>query len=246
MSVRVSDVGMTENIDNSKINAAVKAAKEFIYDDFTVGIGTGSTVKFFIQALSELVDKDELDILCIPSSLESQIELAKVGLPTGSLIEESELEIYVDGADIITDDFVLIKGGGGALTMEKIMARASQEFIVIADFSKFPRELNGFPVPIEVLPQAINTIIRPIFDLGGEFKLRYGTGKIGPVVSDNGNIIGDVHFKEPYDPFVMERQITLIPGVVENGIFPDDADRIIIGHPTSSEVVFTRSEGEES
>ncbi len=246
MSVRVSDVGMTENIDNSKINAAVRAAKDFIYDDFTVGIGTGSTVKFFIQALSELVDKDELDILCIPSSLESQIELAKVGLPTGSLIEESELEIYVDGADIITDDFVLIKGGGGALTMEKIMARASQEFIVISDFSKFPRELNSFPVPIEVLPQAINTIIRPIFDLGGEFKLRYGTGKIGPVVSDNGNIIGDVHFKEPYDPFVMERQITLIPGVVENGIFPDDADRIIIGHPTPSEVVFTRSEGEES
>ena len=246
MSVRVSDVGMTENIDNSKINAAVRAAKDFIYDDFTVGIGTGSTVKFFIQALSELVDKDELDILCIPSSLESQIELAKVGLPTGSLIEESELEIYVDGADIITDDFVLIKGGGGALTMEKIMARASQEFIVISDFSKFPRELNSFPVPIEVLPQAINTIIRPIFDLGGEFKLRYGTGKIGPVVSDNGNIIGDVHFKEPYDPFVMERQITLIPGVVENGIFPDDADRIIIGHPTSSEVVFTRSEREES
>jgi ribose 5-phosphate isomerase A len=246
MSVRVSDVGMTENIDNSKINAAVRAAKDFIYDDFTVGIGTGSTVKFFIQALSELVDKDELDILCIPSSLESQIELAKVGLPTGSLIEESELEIYVDGADIITEDFVLIKGGGGALTMEKIMARASQEFIVISDFSKFPRELNSFPVPIEVLPQAINTIIRPIFDLGGEFKLRYGTGKIGPVVSDNGNIIGDVHFKEPYDPFVMERQITLIPGVVENGIFPDDADRIIIGHPTSSEVVFTRSEREES
>ncbi len=246
MSFRISDIAMTENIDNSKINAAVRAAKEFIYDDFTVGIGTGSTVKFFIQALSELVEKDELDILCIPSSLESQIELAKVGLPTGSLIEESELEIYVDGADIITEDFVLIKGGGGALTMEKIMARASQEFIVIADFSKFPRELNSFPVPIEVLPQAINTIIKPIFDLGGEFKLRYGTGKIGPVVSDNGNIIGDVHFKEPYDPFVMERQITLIPGVVENGIFPDDSDRIIIGHPTSSEVAFTRSEKEES
>ncbi|MHA1592972.1 MAG: ribose-5-phosphate isomerase RpiA [Candidatus Heimdallarchaeaceae archaeon] len=246
MSFRVSDVVMTEKIDNSKINAAVRVAKEFIYDDFTIGIGTGSTVKFFIQALSELVDKDELDIICVPSSFESQIELANAGLPTGSLIEESELDIYVDGADIITKDFVLIKGGGGALTMEKIMARASQEFIVIADYSKFPRELNSFPVPIEILPQAINTIIKNIFYLGGEFKLRYGTGKIGPVVSDNGNIIGDVHFKNIYDPFVMERQLTLIPGVIENGIFPDDADRIIIGHPTSSDVVFTRSEKEES
>ncbi len=246
MSFRASDVVMTEKIDNSKINAAVRAAKEFIYDDFTVGIGTGSTVKYFIQALSELVNKDELDILCIPSSLESQIELAKVGLPTGSLIEESELDIYVDGADIITKDFVLIKGGGGALTMEKIMARASQEFIVIADHSKFPLELNSFPVPIEVLPQTINTIIKPIFDLGGDFKLRYGTGKIGPVISDNGNVIGDVHFKDAYDPRMMEKQLTLIPGVVENGIFPDDADRIIIGHSTSSDIVFTRSEKGES
>ena len=108
MSFRVSDVVMTEKIDNSKINAAVRVAKEFIYDDFTIGIGTGSTVKFFIQALSELVDKDELDIICVPSSFESQIELANAGLPTGSLIEESELDIYVDGADIITKDFVLI------------------------------------------------------------------------------------------------------------------------------------------
>ncbi|MHA1345613.1 MAG: ribose-5-phosphate isomerase RpiA [Candidatus Heimdallarchaeaceae archaeon] len=237
---------MTEKVDNSKINAAVKAAKEFIYDDFTIGIGTGSTVKFFIQALSELVEKEELDILCVPSSFESQIELARVGLPTGSLIEESELDIYVDGADIITKDYVLVKGGGGALTMEKIMARASQEFIVIADFSKFPRELNSFPVPIEVIPQAINTIIKPIFELGGEFVLRYGSGKMGPVVSDNGNIIGDVHFRDIYDPLAMERQLTLIPGVVENGIFPADADRIIIGYKTSSDVIFTRSEKEES
>ena len=126
------------------------------------------------------------------------------------------------------------------------MARASQEFIVIADYSKFPKKLDSFPVPIEVLPQAINTIIKPIFDLGGEFKLRYGSGKIGPVVSDNGNIIGDVHFKDTYNPIIMERKLTLIPGVVENGIFPDDADRIIIGHPTSSEVIFTRSDKKES
>ncbi|MBY8999924.1 MAG: ribose 5-phosphate isomerase A [Candidatus Heimdallarchaeota archaeon] len=235
---------MTKKIDDSKINAALRAAKDFIYDDLTVGIGTGSTVNYFIQALSELVEKDELDILCVPSSIESKIELAKAGLSTGSLIEESELDIYIDGADIITKNFVLIKGGGGALTMEKIMARASEEFIVIADYTKYPRDLNSFPVPIEIIPQTVNTIIKPIFDLGGEFRLRYGTGKIGPVISDNGNIIGDVHFNKSFDPSEMEKALKLIPGVVENGIFPKDADRIIIGYPDSSELVFNKSEKE--
>ena len=235
---------MTKEIDSSKIQAALRAAKDFVYDDLTIGIGTGSTVNFLIQALSELVEKDDLDILCIPSSIESKLELVKAGLTIGSLIEESELDIYIDGADIITTDYVLIKGGGGALTMEKIMARASSEFIVIADHTKYPKELNSFPVPIEIIPQTVNTVIKPIFDLGGEFRLRYGSGKIGPVISDNGNIIGDIHFKETYDPSEMEKALKLIPGVVENGIFPKDADRIIIGHPNSSELVFNKSEKE--
>jgi len=127
--------------EKAKFFAAQKAAKEFIYDGFVVGVGTGSTVKYFIQQLGELVDKNELEIITIPSSAETHLELVKAGLPVSTLLEYPEINIYVDGADIITKDYVMIKGGGGALTLEKIIARASQEFLVIADSSKYPRDL---------------------------------------------------------------------------------------------------------
>ncbi len=213
----------------SKIQAAKKALEDFVFDDFIVGIGTGSTVKYFIQALSELVTKDELEIITIPSSFESHLELARAGLSISTLVEFPELNMYVDSADIVTSDFVLIKGGGGALTMEKIMAKAAKEFVVIIDNSKYPKDLLSFPVPIEILPQAVNTVVEPIFNLGGEFKLRYGKGKIGPIVSDNGNILGDVKFKEQFNPKEMEAALNNIPGVIENGIFTLDIHRLIIG-----------------
>jgi ribose 5-phosphate isomerase A len=184
--------------EKGKIHAAQFVAKNFVFDSFTVGVGTGSTVNYFIQILSELVEEEELEIITVPSSIETEIQLTRSGLSTGTLIEYPELDLYVDGADIITKDFVLIKGGGGALTIEKIMASSSQEFIVIADQSKYPVELLSHPVPIEILPKAINTVVRPIFALGGEFQLRYGKGKMGPIITDNGNIIGDVYFKQPY------------------------------------------------
>ncbi|MCE7740600.1 MAG: ribose 5-phosphate isomerase A, partial [Candidatus Heimdallarchaeota archaeon] len=147
--------------EKSKFLAAQKAAKEFIYDGFVVGVGTGSTVKYFIQQLGELVDKNELEIITIPSSAETHLELVKAGLPVSTLLEYPEINIYVDGADIITKDYVMIKGGGGALTLEKIIARASQEFLVIADSSKYPRDLLSYPVPVEIIKQAIITVLQP-------------------------------------------------------------------------------------
>lgn len=221
----------------SKIQAAKKALEDYVFDDFIVGIGTGSTVKYFIQALSELVAKDELEIITIPSSFESHLELARAGLSISTLIEFPELDIYVDSADIVTKEFVLIKGGGGALTMEKIMAKAAKEFIVIIDNSKYPKNLLSFPVPIEILPQAVNTVVEPIYNLGGEFKLRYGKGKIGPIVSDNGNVLGDIVFKKQYIPEEMEAALNNIPGVIENGIFTLDIHRLIIGQTDTVEII---------
>jgi len=223
--------------EQEKTQAALKVANEFIYDDFVLGIGTGSTVKYFIKAISELIEKNKLDIILIPSSLETQLELTRAGLSYSSLLEFPELDVYVDSADIITKDYVLIKGGGAALTKEKIMAKAAKEFIVIADDSKYPRDLLSHPVPVELLPFAINTIVQPIFNLGGEFKLRYGSGKIGPIITDNGNCIGDISFNKLYDPAEMEMSLNNIPGIIENGIFTSYAHRIIIGYKDKAETI---------
>ncbi len=224
-------------LEKEKLLSAQKTAKEFIYDEFIVGVGTGSTVKYFIQELGILIEEDDLEIITIPSSNETHLELVKAGLPVGTLVEYPELEVYVDGADIITEDFVLIKGGGGALTKEKILASASKEFIVIADSSKYPKNLNSHPVPIEIISDAINTVIQPIFTLGGELRIRHGTGKIGPVISDNGNIIGDIFFKNEYDPFKMEKELNNIPGIIENGLFPKGSNRIVIGQEDKVRVI---------
>jgi ribose 5-phosphate isomerase A len=152
-------------------------------------------------------------------------------------LEFPELDVYVDSADIITKDHVLIKGGGAALTKEKIMAKAAKEFIVIVDDSKYPRDLLSHPVPVELLPVAVNTIVQPIFNLGGEFELRYGKGKIGPIITDNGNCIGDISFSDHYDPAEIEKALNNIPGIIENGLFVSYAHRIIIGHKDDVEII---------
>jgi len=223
--------------EKAKILAAKKALEDFVFDDFVVGIGTGSTIKYFIEALSELVIQDELEIITVPSSFETHLELARAGLSISTLVEFPELNTYVDSADIITKDYILIKGGGGALTMEKIMAKAAKEFIVIVDDSKYPRDLLSHPVPIEFLSLTVNTVVEPIFNLGGEFKLRYEKGKVGPVISDNGNPLGDIYFKKHYNPREMEIALNNIPGVIENGLFTLNIHRLIIGHSDSVEVI---------
>ncbi|MCG3226448.1 MAG: ribose-5-phosphate isomerase RpiA [Candidatus Heimdallarchaeota archaeon] len=223
--------------EKAKALAAKKALEDFVFDDFVVGIGTGSTIKYFIKALSELVAQDELEIITVPSSFETHLELARSGLSVSTLVEFPELDTYVDSADIVTEDYVLIKGGGGALTMEKIMAKAAKEFIIIIDDSKYPQDLLSHHVPIEILPLAVNTVVEPIYNLGGEFKLRYVKGKIGPVTSDNGNVLGDINFNQYYNPKEIEMALNNIPGVIENGIFTLDIHRLIIGKPDSVEVI---------
>jgi len=223
--------------EKEKLLASQEAAKKFIYDGFAVGVGTGSTVKYFIQELGILIEEDDLDIITVPSSNGTHLELVKAGLPVGTLVEYPELEVCVDGADIITEDFALIKGGGGAFTKEKILASASKDFIVIADNSKYPKDLNSFPVPVEIISDAVNTVIQPIFNLGGKLRIRHGTGKVGPVISDNGNIIGDVYFQKEFDPFRMEKELNNIPGIIENGLFPNGPNKLIIGQEDKTKVI---------
>ncbi|MHA1687045.1 MAG: ribose 5-phosphate isomerase A [Candidatus Heimdallarchaeaceae archaeon] len=214
----------------AKINAAKKAI-ENIFDGMVVGVGTGTTVNYLISLIGKLNTQDTLDLVFVPSSKETHLQLIKQGLHVSTLEEYAEIDVYIDGADAILKDLSLIKGKGGALTMEKILAHAAQEFIVIADNSKYPSELLDVPVPIEFIPSAINTLFKPIFSLGGELKVRYGTGKIGPIFTEHGNMLGDIHFSREYSIKDMEIELNRIPGIIENGLFYNVAHKIIIGFP---------------
>ena len=195
--------------DNKKKRAA-EAALKYVEDDMIVGIGTGSTVNFFIDALAGLRGRIEGTVA---SSVATEIQLKKCGIPVLPLNSVAELPLYVDGADEATRHRQLIKGGGGALTREKIVAAVSKRFICIVDESKLVDVLGRFPLPVEVIPMAQSHVGRQLAKLGGQPVLRQG------FTTDNGNIILDVHNFRIVDPGRLEEQINDIVGVVCNGLF---------------------------
>jgi ribose 5-phosphate isomerase A len=188
---------------------AAQAALEYV-DGGVVGVGTGSTVNHFIDALAGI--KHKIDG-AVSSSETSTARLKGHGIQVLDLNGVGELEIYVDGADEANPQLALIKGGGGALTREKIVAAASKRFVCIADESKLVRVLGKFPLPVEVVPMARSYVARQLVRLGGTPVWREG------VVTDNGNQILDVHGLEITEPMGLEREINCIAGVVTVGIF---------------------------
>ena len=189
--------------------AAIKAL-EFIKNDTVVGVGTGSTVNYFIDALATIKDK----ISGAVSSSEASTErLKSYGIEVFDLNNIDVLDVYVDGADEITKHMSMIKGGGAALTREKIVAAVAKQFICIADNSKQVDVLGNFPLPVEVIPMARSYVARELVKLGGDPEYRQG------VVTDNGNVILDVHNMSIVDPKKLEDDINGIVGVVTNGLF---------------------------
>ncbi|RAP36694.1 ribose 5-phosphate isomerase A [Legionella quinlivanii] len=208
---------------------AAKAALDFIDDDMIVGVGTGSTVNFFIEQLA--VIKHRIDA-CVASSLGTQQRLRALGIPVVDLNVAGEVAIYIDGADEVTVAHQMIKGGGGALTREKILAAASRQFICIVDESKLVNRLGAFPVAVEVIPMARSMVARELVKLGGDPEYREG------FVTDNGNIILDVYNFEIEDAMALEQAIKLLPGVVENGLFARElADKVIVAGKQGIRVV---------
>ncbi|WP_133139963.1 ribose-5-phosphate isomerase RpiA [Legionella genomosp. 1] len=208
---------------------AAKAALDFIDDDMIVGVGTGSTVNFFIEQLA--VIKHRIDA-CVASSLGTQQRLRALGIPVVDLNVAGEVAIYIDGADEVTAAHQMIKGGGGALTREKILAAASRQFICIVDESKLVNRLGAFPVAVEVIPMARSMVARELVKLGGDPEYREG------FVTDNGNIILDVYNFEVEDAMALEQAIKLLPGVVENGLFARQlADKVIVAGKQGIRVV---------
>jgi ribose 5-phosphate isomerase A len=203
--------------------AVAQAAIEYVPADCIVGVGTGSTANFFIDELAKIKHKLQG---AVASSEASAKRLQGHGIEVVSLNEAGELPVYVDGADEITQHLHMLKGGGGALTREKIVAAASKKFICLCDASKLVKVLGTFPLPIEVIPMARSYIAREIVKLGGHPKLREN------FTTDNGNLILDVHGLQILNPVELETALNHLPGVVTNGLFARrGADVLLLGTP---------------
>ncbi|MFZ2540222.1 MAG: ribose-5-phosphate isomerase RpiA [Gallionella sp.] len=201
--------------------AVAKAAIGHIPFDCIVGVGTGSTANFFIDELAKIKHKIRG---AVASSEASAKRLQGHGIEVLSLNDAGDLSVYVDGADEITRNLHMIKGGGGALTREKIVAAASKKFICVCDASKLVNVLGKFPLPIEVIPMARSSVARQLTALGGQPKLREG------FTTDNGNVILDVHGLQIMNPVELESELDHIAGVVSNGLFARRAaDVLLIG-----------------
>ncbi|WHY01369.1 ribose-5-phosphate isomerase RpiA [Neobacillus sp. DY30] len=208
---------------NEKKEVGEKAV-EYVKDGMVVGLGTGSTVFYTIMKLGQLVQQG-LTIKGVPTSEQTEQLAIELGIPLGSFEEVEQIDVAIDGADEVDPELNLIKGGGGALLREKIIAAAAKTFIVVADSDKNVDTLGTFPLPIEVVPFGYEMTVKHIKELGGSLKLRQKDGKT--YLTDNGNYIIDSSFQEIMHPRELEKNLNLIPGVVDNGLFVGMADRVI-------------------
>ena len=214
---------------DDKKKAAARAALKYIKDDAIVGVGTGSTVNYFIDALADVKHKIQG---AVSSSNVSTERLKAMGIDVFDLNSVDKFDIYIDGADEITQHKHMIKGGGAALTREKIVAAVAEKFICIIDDTKQVSMLGEFPLPVEVIPMARSYVAREIVKLGGDPAYRQG------IVTDNGNVILDVYNLKILNPVELERQLNAIVGVVTNGLFADrGADIVLIGTNNGVEIV---------
>lgn len=203
-------------------------AAEMVSDGDVLGLGTGSTTQFFIERLGQIIVEEEMEIMGIPTSYQSFFLAQKWGIPLTTL-NEHQINLAVDGADEVDPHLNLIKGGGAAHTLEKIVDSAALKFVVIVDKSKIVEKLGRFPVPVEVIPQAYRTVTEKLGDMGGKPRLRMAERKDGPVITDNGNFVLDVDLGMIEKPSELEMELNLIPGVVENGIFTRIVDEVLVG-----------------
>ncbi|MEM1589441.1 MAG: ribose 5-phosphate isomerase A [Candidatus Bathyarchaeia archaeon] len=219
-----------EGLEKAKRNAALEAVKH-VEDGFVIGLGSGSTVVYAAMEIGRMVKAKNLNVKVVPTSYQALMLAVKNGIPTTTLEENPTLDLTIDGADQIDENLNLIKGMGAALTREKVVASASKTLIIVADWRKKVKTLgeNSQPVPIEVLPFAAPLVIRKISMLGGKPKIREGSGKVGPVITDNGNLIIDADFGLIEKPAELEKALKTIPGVVETGLFVDAADTVYLG-----------------
>jgi ribose 5-phosphate isomerase A len=215
--------------EEAKKRVALEAVKH-VDDGFVVGLGSGSTTAYVIQELGRLMRQNGLRILGVPSSSQAMLLAVHSGVPLTTLDEYPVLDLAIDGADEVDKWLDMIKGGGGALTREKIAASAAKQVVIVADETKLVDKLGtSFQVPVEVLPFALATVSADIKKLGGKPLLREGKRKVGAVVTDNGNYIIDVDFGTIDNAEELNLRLKHIPGVIETGLFIGLADIVYLG-----------------
>jgi ribose 5-phosphate isomerase A len=209
--------------------AAGREAVERVEDGMVVGLGTGSTVLYAMERLAERIDGG-LTVTGIPTSYQAEIRARALGIPLATLQDYPSPDMAIDGADLVDSGKRLIKGRGAALAREKCVAHAAGRLVIVVDGAKCVHELAGI-VPVEVLPFALLPVARRVEDLGGRQRLREGSGKDGPVVTDNGNFILDCTFTHIPDPGELEMTLDSIPGVISSGLFTRVAGKteVIVG-----------------
>ena len=232
---------MKPELEEAKLKAALEAVKH-VRNNSIVGLGSGSTAAYAIVAIGEKIKNENLNVMGIPTSYQAFALAVKHGIPLTTLEEHAIIDVTIDGADQIDVNLNLIKGMGAALAREKIVASASKQNIIVADESKKVKVLGEMeqPVPIEVLPFASSQVQRKIEAIGGKPVLREGKGKLGPVITDNGNMILDAVFGEINDPTVLGIKLKMIPGVVETGLFVGLADVAYLGTASGIEKIASK------
>ena len=224
---------MSENlIEMGKKNAAIKAVKDNVKKNMIIGIGSGSTIVYAVEHIGKLNREKPLNLKCIPSSFQSYQLIIENGLELGTLEQYPVIDLDLDGADEVDKDLNLIKGGGGCLVQEKILASNSKKLIILVDYRKKSEKLGmnwKKGVPIEVVPMAYFPVMKKLEDLSGKPILRMAQSKSGPLITDNGNFILDVDFGVIENPTELNDKLLHIPGIVDTGLFIGMASSAYIG-----------------
>ena len=227
------------DLQNQMKQAVAQAAVDQIHNGMILGLGSGSTAALMIEALSLKLKSGEIkDVVGVTTSFQGEVLATELGIPLKSLSSVSEIDLAIDGADEVDPKFQLIKGGGACHVQEKLVAALAKKFIVVVDSTKLVEKLNlDFKLPVEVLPSAWKQVQKTLINLGGEGNLRMAQKKAGPIVTDQGNLILDLTFRNGIDqPELLESQINNIPGVLENGLFVNLTDEVLVGKVESDVV----------
>lgn len=217
-------------VERAKRNAVLKALQPVI-NGWILGLGSGSTIAYAVAELSRLTRDRNLELSVVPTSHQIENLAISHGLRIVSMNEAATVDYAIDGADQVElPSLNLIKGGGAALLREKIVASAARKLVIVVDETKLSKHLGGTqPVPLEVLPFAHKFVQSEVTKMGGRARLREGAGKVGPIVTDNGNFVLDADFGRIHNPSILQRKLKNVPGLVETGLFLNMADVVYVG-----------------
>ena len=232
-----------EDLQTQMKIAVAKAAVDQIEDGMVLGLGSGSTAALMIKSLGEKLKEGSLrDIVGVTTSFQGEVLATQLGIPLKAFSAVSQIDLAIDGADEVDPAFQLIKGGGACHVQEKLVASLADRFVVVVDSTKIVKKLNlDFRLPVEVLPSAWQLVQKRIKSLGAEASLRMAKKKAGPIVTDQGNLVLDVAFRNGIeDPEALEKQLNNFPGVLENGLFINLTDEVLVGEIINGSTIVNR------